>query len=140
MSALALPLPAGLRSTRRRGLTLVELLVSGVLLGTVLVVLIQGVMLATRVSSQAHHEAVALQLAESLLADLRTGQKAIGEDDSGDFEEEGFSDYSWQITAEPLEELSRMTVTIRWMTGYGERTLDVTGLFLLPVEDEEENP
>jgi type II secretory pathway pseudopilin PulG len=114
---------------RAQALTLLELLVAGVLLGTVLIVLIQAVTLATQIASQSHRESVALQLIETLLARLEAGELAVGTDATGDFIEEGFAGYRWSLTNEPSGELVKVVVSVAWDTGYGERALAISGLF-----------
>lgn len=118
-----------------RGLTLVELLVASVLLGTVLVVLVQGVSLAVRTASEAHREAVALQLAETLVARLRAGELVVGTDADGDFEAEGEPTYRWTVTNETLEGLFRVNVAVAWPSTAGESSLDLAVLLRAPAED-----
>lgn len=126
---------------RARGLTLIELLVASVLLGTVLLVLVQGVSLATRVASQAHREARAIQLIESIVAQVHAGALPANEDIEGTFEEQGLPDYRWSVQSVEDgedEDLFLLTITVYWPAVGGEQSLEVAGLFREPPEESDE--
>ncbi len=118
-----------------------EMLISSILLGTVMVVLIQAIGLATRFSSQAHREAQGLQFLETVFVKLKAGAIPMNEDSDGDFEEEGFAQIRYEVTSESYAEdqaLHKVTVSVFWPAGAGENSLEGTRLMMDTSAEEED--
>lgn len=120
-------------------MTLVELLVASVLMGTVLVVLAQMVTLATRTSTDAHREVGGLQLLKTLMTRLKTGELAINTDTDGDFTTEEIAGYRYEVRQKQKEDnakLYEVTVTVYWPTAVGESSVAATRIFYQPDDEE----
>ena len=121
-------------------MTLVEMLVSSVLLATVMVVLIQAVSLATRFAGQSHHEAHGLRFLEAVFVMLQAGGLPMNEDSDGDFEEEGWKQIRYEVKSESDSQhsaLFKVQVTIFWPAGTGEASLTATRLFAEAPQEED---
>jgi type II secretion system protein I len=82
---------------RSRGFTLVEVLVAIALMLVVLPAAMRGVMIAARAGELARHRTEASALATSKLQEIvATQQWESGGTLSGDFTQEGYTDYTWQ--------------------------------------------
>lgn len=105
-----------------RGFTLMEVLVTLVILGTVIAVVAQGFTWGGRVTGEAAQETLAAMLADRVMTDLETGETSLVQGDSGDFEDqEGFR-YEIETKAnEELEGLYEVTVTVTYDEGNEER-------------------
>ena len=106
-----------------RGFTLIEVLVTLVILGTVLAVVAQGFTMAGRATGNAAQESLAVMLADQKMTELETGETSLVQGDSGEFEEhEGFQ---YEIETEVDEEnegLYEVSVTITYQDGGEERS------------------
>ncbi len=105
-----------------RGFTLLEVLVTLVILGTVLAVVAQGFTWSGRATGEAAQETLAAMLADKIMTDLETGETSLVQGDSGDIEDhEGFQ-YEIETEAdEELEGLYEVSVTISYDHGEEER-------------------
>ncbi len=68
-----------------RGFTLIEVLVTVVVVGTALTVILQGAGLGVRAAGAAERKTTAALLAEDVAARLETGEVSLTEDSAGDF-------------------------------------------------------
>lgn len=105
-----------------RGFTLMEVLVTLVILGTVIAVVAQGFTWGGEMTGKAAQETLAAMLADRVMTDLETGETSLVQGDSGDFEDqEGFR-YEIETEAnEELEGLYEVTVTVTYNEGNEER-------------------
>lgn len=122
-----------LRSRRRRrarGMTLIEVLATVVLMAIVLPVAMQGVSLAVAASQNARQRTEAASLAESKLAQLvATGDWQYGLL-SGDFGDD-WPEYRWNGSAEPWQNsvtLRQLSVRVTWTARGQERQVVLTTL------------
>ena len=116
------------RPRRRRGLSLVEVLATLVLVGIVLPAAMKGVTLSLRAASLARHQQEASLLAESRLNDVLALGDSSAWGSSGEFEPE-WSEYTWesQVMAADFG-LSEVTVTVSWMERGQERSVSLSTL------------
>lgn len=85
--------------TRRRGFTLIEVLVTLMLIGIVLPTVMHGLALSGAAADSARHRTEAAGLAQSQLALILAGQTWQNGNQSGVFTD--WPDYSWQMSAAP---------------------------------------
>ena len=105
-----------------RGFTLLEVLVTLVILGTVLAVVAQGFTYSGRVTGEAAQESLAVMLADLKMTELETGEVSLVQGDSGDFE--NHEGYRFEIETEAEEEyegLYAVTVSVFYEEGEEER-------------------
>mgnify|MGYP001230087872 CR=1 FL=1 len=106
-----------------RGFTLLEVLVTLVILGTVLAVVAQGFTYSGRVTGEAAQESLAVMLADLKMTELETGEVSLVQGDSGDFE--NHEGYRFEIETEAEEEyegLYAVTVSVFYEEGEEERS------------------
>ncbi len=98
-----------------RGFTLIEVLVSLVVVATALTILSQGFLAGGRASATAQRVTVAAMLADSKMAECEAGIQAVNAAASGTFEPER-PDYSWELQSETStpQELLQVTITVTW--------------------------
>jgi prepilin-type N-terminal cleavage/methylation domain-containing protein len=117
-------------SSRARGMTLIEVLATVVLMAIVLPVAMQGVSLAVSASQVARQRTEAAALAESKLAELAaTGDWQYGLL-SGDFGPD-WPDYRWSGAAEPWQSTTTMrqlSVRVIWTARGQDRQVILTTL------------
>ncbi len=106
-----------------RGFTLLEVLVTLVILGTVLAIVAQGFTYSGRVTGEAAQESLAVMLADLKMTELETGEVSLVQGDSGDFE--NHEGYRFEIETEAEEEyegLYAVTVSVFYEEGEEERS------------------
>ena len=118
------------RAARRRGLTLVEVLATIVMMAIVLPAAMQGISLCMATSVAARQRSEAAALAESKLAELvATGDWQFG-GQSGDFGE-AWPDYHWTAAAEdwPADPtMKQLDVRVTWTSRREEKEVVLTTL------------
>ena len=106
-----------------RGFTLLEVLVTLVILGTVLAVVAQGFTWGGRATGEAAQESLADMLADMKISELETGEVSLMQGDSGDFEE--YENFRYEIETDADEEnegLYSVSVSIFYKEGEEERS------------------
>jgi len=107
------------RSSSRRGFTLVEVLVTLLLLGIVLPTIMRGISMASTVASDAHRRTEAAGLAQAKLAEIVADDLWENGNLSGDFSPD-FPQYHWQANVQPWAGdqsgvgLQQIDLTISW--------------------------
>ena len=118
------------RSSRRRGLTLVEVLATIVMMAIVLPAAMQGISLCMATSVAARQRSEAAALAESKLAELiATGDWQFG-GQSGDFGE-AWPDYHWTAAAADWASdptMKQLDVSVTWTSRREEKEIVLTTL------------
>jgi len=118
--------PAGAHlPRRRRGFTLVELMVAIVLVAIVLPTAIQGTILCLDLSVNARMEAQAASLAQAKLSELAATRMIDEATQFGDFGEQ-WPQYKWMATVESWDDprLLELDVSVTWVAR--GRDYDVT--------------
>jgi general secretion pathway protein I len=122
------------RAVRRAGgFTLVEVLVSLVLVGLIMPAAMEGISVAVGVASLAKHRTEAVGLADGLLAEmLATGEWQTG-DLSGDFSPDK-PQYRWKLEVLDWEEttLRQLDLTVSWDARGQERYVILSTLAYMP--------
>lgn len=115
--------------TRRSGFTLIEVLVSLVVVTASLTIIAQGFLTGGRASVVSQNETIATMLAESKMAELEAGILSTQMSDQGTFEPER-PDFSWSLEPESTETtgLSKMTLTVTWKERNEDRTFTLVRL------------
>jgi len=112
------------------GFTLLEVLVATVILATGVAIVSQGISRAIWGLALSRQYTVASFLAQQKLAELEAGVISANET-QGDFGEV-HPGYSWELSfadvGDPMLDLEEVTLTVRWDSGRGERSLVVTTL------------
>jgi general secretion pathway protein I len=127
------------RRWRHRGLTLIEVLATVVLLGVALPVAMECISYCLAAASAARQRGEAAGLAEAKLAELiATGDWQYQASASGDFGEE-WPDYRWQsevfnAPTDELDTLHELTVRITWTSRNEPREFDVSTYVYLPTD------
>ena len=119
-----------------RGFTLLEVLVTLVIMGTVLAVVAQGFTWSGRATGEASQETTAAMLADQKMAELETGEASLLQGDSGEFE--GFEGFSYEIETDADEEnegLYEVTVTVTYTNGEEDRSFVLRRLMRERPED-----
>jgi len=115
--------------TRRAGFTLIEVLVSLVVVTACLTIIAQGFLTGGRASVVAQNETLAAMLAESKMAELEAGILSTQSSADGTFEPER-PDFSWSIQPESTDTtgLVKMTLTVTWKERHEDRTFTLVRL------------
>jgi prepilin-type N-terminal cleavage/methylation domain-containing protein len=119
---------------RRAGFTLIEVLVTLLLIGIVLPAMMHGITLAMHAGDAARHRNDATQLAKSQLAQLVSGtQWASTTNLSGDFSPD-WPGYQWKATVQPWDQdttgmsIQQIDLTVSWQERGGTESLTLTTL------------
>ncbi|CAN1528130.1 Prokaryotic N-terminal methylation site [Fimbriimonadaceae bacterium] len=123
---------------KKRGFTLIEVLVAIILLGTGIAAVSLALGNVARNAARIEESASLNRLAARKLDELVATGEATNGNASGTFEEEGFPNVNWAITSEPsgVENLNTITITV------SKEANDETGkqmstlVFVPPVEEE----
>jgi len=121
--------PSRRPSSRRRGLTLIEVLATIVLMGIVLPAAMQGISQCVRATSVARQKSEAAGLAEAKLNELvATGDWQFGVT-SGDFGE-AWPEYRWKVVMSDFSDptLQQLSVQVFWTSRGEQRDVTLTTL------------
>lgn len=133
------------RRVARRGVSLVEVLATLVLVGIVLPAAMAGVTLSLRAASLARHQQEAGQLAEMRLNEILALADSAALTGTGDFSPD-FPDYQWQAQVFTADYgLSEVMITVTWLERGQERSVSLSTLVydmptIAPDSGEEETP
>lgn len=122
-------IPRGRR--QHRGLTLIEVLATVVLLGVVLPVAMEGISYCVAAAGAARHRGEAAGLAEAKLAEIiASGDWQYTSSFGGDFGEE-YPGYQWQAQVfdapdSELDNLRELTLRVTWTSRNTQREFDVS--------------
>jgi len=98
---------------RRKGFTLIEVLVALVVTVAALTVVCQGFATGARASVAAQKTTRAALLAQRVLTDVETGVIPLGQSSAGTFEDE--PEFLYETRSEPdLPGLTLLAVTVKW--------------------------
>lgn len=111
------------------GFTLIEVLVSLVVVTASLTILSQGFLTGGRASVGAQNETIATMLAESKMAEVEAGILSLQSSASGSFEPD-HADFSWSLEpgTTPTTGLTQITLTVKWKERQEDRTFVLTRL------------
>jgi len=116
------------KSSRYRGLSLVEVLASLVLVAVVLPVAMHCIALAMNASAQAGRRIEATTLAQSKLSELIAQRDDLGGTQQGDFGEI-WPQYRWSATTASFDDrVNTLQLTITWPGRHGDQSLTFTTL------------
>ena len=126
-------------SAAKRGLSLLEVLITTAILATAIVFIFQAFATALRVAKFSRNISLACLLGENKLAEIEESPEAPGF--YSDREEIQGEDFSWHYETNKLEELIELKLNISWKESPREKdyTLDLL-TYLLPKKWNERNP
>ena len=134
----------GLIRHRHRGVTLLEVLVSAVLLSTGVVVISQTISGSISAGTRADRLSTAGRLASDVMARIESGELSALESESGDFSEDGEPDFFFETQTQAVHEagLREVLVEIVWEEPAGIRSLELSRYIFvaeeLEIEEESE--
>lgn len=115
-------------SRHRRGVTLMEVLATLLMVAIVLPAVMQSVTVSMRAASRARHQTEAAALAEMKLNEMLAARNTSVSSGSGDFGVD-YPDYRWETAAVSQDlGLYEITVIIRWTEQGNERSYQLTSL------------
>jgi len=109
-----------------RGFTLLEVLISLLIIAIVLITCLRAQNQSIRLYHLSRDMTIATILARQKMGEIElAGFPELGEDE-GDFEDK-FPGFSWQrsVSVTPFEEARRVALSIMWKEGIRERRIDV---------------
>jgi prepilin-type N-terminal cleavage/methylation domain-containing protein len=120
--------------TRRRGFTLIEVLVALVVAVAAMTLLAQGFSIGARASVNSQFVTRAALLSQRVITDFETGQLPLTGNQSGTFDDE--PDFTYETVSDPASTsttgtvtgLTQLTVTIKWQERNTDRTFVVVRL------------
>jgi prepilin-type N-terminal cleavage/methylation domain-containing protein len=115
--------------SRRRGFTLVEMLVTIVLVSVALVAVFQGIARISATEAKARQADLLQRLAYQKISELGSVTDPRTSDSSGDFTDQGYPDVSWSIDVETTGTTTVQQVTVTATRGNDEQKL--TGMIYL---------
>lgn len=125
------------RRRSRRGIALLEVVLALAVFFGVAVTILGGLSVCLRSAQQVREEAVAADLAITVLSELQMGLLAVADTPATPFEDP-FADWTWQTTVTPVEavvpglEMTQVEIIVRsTLDGFTYRLYQ-----LLPVEEE----
>jgi len=121
---------------RARGFTLIEMLVTFVLIILIIPPVMKGLSIATMVSSDSVSKSDAISLADSKLSEILLEEEWQSSTQSGDFGEM-YPDYEWKMTSADWTEPSLKQVTVKVSWQWRGREKDVELSTLVYVENEQ---
>ena len=109
-----------------RGFTLLEVLISLLIVAIVLITCIRAQNQSIRLYNLSRDMTIATILARQKMGEIEAAGFPELEEDEGDFEEQ-FPEFSWKkaVSETPFEEARRVDLSIVWKDGIKERRLDV---------------
>jgi prepilin-type N-terminal cleavage/methylation domain-containing protein len=123
-----------MKRIHRRGFTLIEVLVTLLLIGIVLPAIMHGITLAMVAGDAARHRSDAAQLAISEMAQLVAGTQWSNTTNlSGNFSPD-WPTYSWKATVQPWDQdtsgmgIQQIDLTVNWLERGREESLTLTTL------------
>jgi prepilin-type N-terminal cleavage/methylation domain-containing protein len=111
------PVPRAPRpGTRRRGMTLLEVLVAMVVLGVAVVGIAQGFTVGLRAAAIARATSTAMELARAKLAEVDAGLIPVTQDADGDFSDYGEPDFRFSLDSRTTDYtgLYELALTVEW--------------------------
>ncbi len=121
-----------MRSARKRqGFTLVEALVAVAILGGGIALVMGGFAAVARAEFRAREVEQMHRLAVDKYEELRAITDTFVDEESGDFSDRGFPDYTWSSAVEPtgITDLDSVTVTVQRTGGDSSSpTAEISGL------------
>ena len=121
---------------RRRGVSLIEVLATLVMVGIVLPAAMMGVTLSLRAAHLARHQQEASLLAESRLNEILALRDPAAYAGSGDFAPD-WPEYRWEVETFVADfEMTEVAVTVTWMERGRERAVTLSSYLYLPTEDD----
>ena len=116
---------------RKHGFTLVELMVTVVMVAMILPVAVKGLTLINSLARTSSERAIALSLAESKLVEMLVDQEWLSGYAEGDFDDyEGMGKYQWTLTSTDSSSLKQLELTVKWTTRGIEKSLTLTTLVM----------
>jgi len=113
---------------RLRGVTLMEVLATLLLVGIILPVAMRGVSISMRAAANARHQTEAAMLAEMKLNELLAARDPALLGSTGDFGPD-WPEYRWQVLAAGVDyNLYEVTVVVNWQTRGSTRSLQLSSL------------
>ena len=115
---------------RRKGFTLVEVLVALVVAVAAMALLSQGFTTGARASTTSQYATRAALLAQRVITDFELGQLSLTGNQNGSFEDD--ADFTYETTSEvgDVTGLTKLTVTIKWQERNTDTTYVVTRLMI----------
>jgi type II secretion system protein I len=114
------------RGSGPAGFTLLEVLISLLIIATVLISCLRAQNQSIRLYTLSREMTIAAILARQKMGEIEaTGFPELGEEE-GDFEEQ-FPEFTWKkaVSVTPFEEARRVDLSIVWQDGIRERRVDV---------------
>lgn len=124
------------KNLRASGFTLIEMLVTFVLIILIIPPVMKGLSIATMVSSDSVSKSDAISLADSKLSEILLEEEWQSSTQSGDFGEM-YPDYEWKMTSADWTEPSLKQVTVKVSWQWRGREKDVELSTLVYVENEQ---
>jgi prepilin-type N-terminal cleavage/methylation domain-containing protein len=123
---------------KKRGFTLIEVLVAIILLGTGVASVSLALGNVARNAARIEESATLNRLAARKLDELVATGEAINGNASGTFQDEGFPDVNWSVTSEPtgVENLNTITITVS-KEANSETGKQISTLVFVPPAQEE---
>jgi general secretion pathway protein I len=123
-----------MRGTRKRGFTLIEMIVASILLFLAVTAAVAGISAATKSAGEANEVTVATLLAQKHMAEIEVDTSQLsGGANSGDFSDE-YAGYHWDqnVEATDFSNLVKVTLTIYWNSGARQRNAQFVTYEVLP--------
>lgn len=114
---------------KRRGFTLIEVLLSLVVAAMALVVIAQGMATAARATTTAERRARAAMLAAQKMAEIEAGEVSLVRSLPGDFGPD-YPEFTWEVTSglKTTPDLYEITVKVMWTDGSSNQILEMSRL------------
>lgn len=120
---------------RRRGFTLIEVLVALLFITIVLPALMQGISIATSMAAEARHRTEAAGLAQSKMAEIISGTLWQNGNTNGDFAD--WPDYHWQLSVAPWandqtgQNMQQLDLTVTYQSRNKQKSITLSSLAYL---------